>query len=86
DEMFRTGKPPQEIVEEQGLTQITGSDELAGIVRQVIAGNPKPVADYRGGKQEAIKALLGLVMRETRGRANPQLAQELLRRELAAGG
>jgi aspartyl-tRNA(Asn)/glutamyl-tRNA(Gln) amidotransferase subunit B len=82
EEMFRSGKPPRVFVEEQGLTQITGEDEITLAVRKVIEGNPKPVADYRGGKQEAIKALVGLVMRETRGRANPGLVHELLQREL----
>jgi len=47
--------------------------------------NPKPVADYRGGKESALKALVGLVMRETRGRANPQLAEQLLREQLDSG-
>lgn len=86
EEMFRSGKPAKAIVEEQGLTQISGADELTGIVDRVIAGNPKPVADYRGGKEAALKALLGLVMRETRGRANPGLAQDLLREQLAKEG
>ena len=83
--MFQSGTPPREIVQEQGLTQISGADELSGVVEQVIAGNPKPVADFRAGKEEALKALLGLVMRETRGRANPQLATDLLRERLAGG-
>jgi aspartyl-tRNA(Asn)/glutamyl-tRNA(Gln) amidotransferase subunit B len=83
---FGSGKSPRAIVEEQGLTQITGADEISGAVSQVIAANPKPVADFRGGKEPAIKALVGLVMRETRGRANPQLAEQLLRDELTKGG
>ncbi len=86
EEMFRTGKPPRVIVEEQGLTQITVADELSGVVSQVVAANPKPVADFRGGKDAALKALVGLVMRETRGRANPQLVEQLLREELGRGG
>jgi aspartyl-tRNA(Asn)/glutamyl-tRNA(Gln) amidotransferase subunit B len=86
EEMFRTGKAPRAIVEEQGLTQISAADELSGIVAQVIASNPKPVADFRGGKDAALKALVGLAMRETRGRANPQLVEELLRKALTSGG
>ncbi len=85
EEMFRSGKAPRQIVEEHGLTQISAGDELAGVVEQVIAGNPKPVADYRGGKDEALKALVGLVMRETRGRANPALVHDLLRQQLGKG-
>ena len=86
EEAFRTGKAPRAIVQEQGLTQITAAGELTGVVAQVIAGNPKPVADFRGGKEAALKALVGLAMRETRGRANPQLVEELLRAELSKGG
>ncbi len=82
---YLTGKAPRAIVEEQGLTQISGADELSGIVAQVIAANPKPVADFRGGKDAALKALVGLAMRETRGRANPQLVEELLRKALTPG-
>jgi aspartyl-tRNA(Asn)/glutamyl-tRNA(Gln) amidotransferase subunit B len=85
EEMYKTGKAPREIVQEQGLTQISSSDELTGLVAKVIEANPKPVADYRGGKESALKALVGLVMRETRGRANPQLAEELLRQQLDQG-
>jgi aspartyl-tRNA(Asn)/glutamyl-tRNA(Gln) amidotransferase subunit B len=86
EEMFRTGKAPKDIVEEQGLTQISAADELTGVVEQVIAQNPKPVADFLGGKETALKALVGQVMRETRGRANPALAQQLLREQLSKGG
>jgi aspartyl-tRNA(Asn)/glutamyl-tRNA(Gln) amidotransferase subunit B len=86
EEMIRSGKSPRAIVKEQGLTQITAADELSGVVAQVIAGNPKPVADFRGGKETALKALVGLVMRETRGRANPQLVEQLLRNELTKSG
>jgi aspartyl-tRNA(Asn)/glutamyl-tRNA(Gln) amidotransferase subunit B len=83
EEMFQSGKAPRRIVEEQGLTQISGAGELSSVVEQVLAANPKPVADFRGGKEEALKALVGLVMRETRGRANPQLATDLLRERLS---
>jgi len=79
---FASGKSPRMIIEEQGLTQISSSDELAALAAKVIEANPKPVADYRGGKESAIKALVGLLMRETRGRANPQLAEQVLRKQL----
>ena len=82
EEMFSTGKPPAEIVEEQGLTQISAADELTSVIEQVIAQNPKPVADVRGGKDGAIKFLVGQVMKETRGRAKPDLVQQLLRDQL----
>ncbi len=82
EEMFRGGKAPRAVVEEQGLTQISAADELAAVVEQVVAENPKPVADYRGGKEEAIKFLVGQVMRATRGRAKPDLARQLLQEQL----
>ena len=85
EEMFESGKSPRAIVEEQGLTQISAADELTTVIAQVIDGNPKPVADFRGGKDEAIKFLVGQVMRETRGRAKPDLVQELLRKALTEG-
>ena len=81
-EAFRNGTSIIDYITERGLTQIGSSDELTGLVTNVIEANPKPVADYRGGKESAIKALVGLVMRETRGRANPQLAEQLLRQQL----
>jgi len=57
---------------------------LAGIVGQVIASNEKAVADYRAGKDTAIKFLMGQVMRETRGRANPQVVQDVIKKQLEA--
>ena len=84
EEMFQSGKPPQAIVEEQGLAQISAAGELTGVIDQVIAQNPKPVADFLGGKDEALKFLMGQVMRETRGRAKPDLVQQLLRDQLRA--
>jgi aspartyl-tRNA(Asn)/glutamyl-tRNA(Gln) amidotransferase subunit B len=82
EEMFRSGKPPADIVSELGLEQITGADEISAIVDAVIGKNPKPVADYRAGKQEAIKFLVGQAMRETRGRADPAQLTDLLRAKL----
>jgi aspartyl-tRNA(Asn)/glutamyl-tRNA(Gln) amidotransferase subunit B len=82
EQMAATGQSAAAIVEEGGLAQIGGEDELAGIARKVIAANDKAVADYRAGKEAALQALVGQMMRETRGRANPQMARELLAREL----
>ncbi|MGQ9571864.1 MAG: Asp-tRNA(Asn)/Glu-tRNA(Gln) amidotransferase subunit GatB [Dehalococcoidia bacterium] len=86
EEMFKTGKLPSQIVEEAGLTQISASDELATVVEKVLAANAKAVADYQSGKQEALRFLIGQVMRETRGRANPDLVNDILRRRLEGGG
>ena len=82
DQMVESGRPAAEIVSSAGLGQISGSDELTEVVRKAIAGNEKAVADYRAGKESALKFLVGQVMRETRGRANPQIVQEILDAEL----
>lgn len=82
EEMFYTGKNPRQIVEEKGLVQISDEDRLLAVVRKVLAGHPETVADYRGGKTKALGFLVGQVMKETRGRANPALVNTLLRREL----
>jgi len=84
EEMFRTGKSPGDVVRELGLEQISGSDELAAVAERVIAANEKAAEDYRRGKQEALKFLVGQAMRESRGRANPATMTEILRARLEA--
>ena len=64
--------------------QISGADEIGGIVDAVLEANPRPVEDFRAGKQEAIKFLVGQAMRETRGRANPATLTEILQAKLEA--
>jgi aspartyl-tRNA(Asn)/glutamyl-tRNA(Gln) amidotransferase subunit B len=76
--MFNTGRPADEIVKKQGLAQITDTHEIEAAIEQVIAANPQPVADYKAGKTQAVKFLVGQVMKATRGRANANTAQELL--------
>ncbi len=85
EEMFKTGKSPKAIVEGAGLTQITSAEDISDAVDRVIQANPKPVEDYRRGKEEAIKFLVGQVMRETKGRARPDMATEILREKLGEG-
>jgi aspartyl-tRNA(Asn)/glutamyl-tRNA(Gln) amidotransferase subunit B len=82
EEMFETRRRPKEIVKEAGLVQITASDEIAAAVDRVLAEHTKAADDYRRGKEEALKFLVGQVMRETRGRANPGIVHELLREKL----
>jgi aspartyl-tRNA(Asn)/glutamyl-tRNA(Gln) amidotransferase subunit B len=84
EEMFETGKSPARVVGDLGLEQMSGQDEIAAIVERVIEANPKPVEDYRAGKQEAIKYLVGRAMQETRGRANPATLTEILKAKLEA--
>jgi aspartyl-tRNA(Asn)/glutamyl-tRNA(Gln) amidotransferase subunit B len=72
------------IVERKGLGQVSDTAELEGAVAKVVAGNPDLVAKYRGGKTGVLGALVGQVMRETGGRANPQVVRELLERQAGA--
>lgn len=77
-DMLETGKSPQAIVEEKGLVQINDEGAIKGIVEQVVANNPQSVADYKAGKTKAIGFLVGQVMKETKGKANPGLVNKLI--------
>lgn len=81
-ETFETGKLPQVIVEEKGLVQISDEGEIAKVVELVIKENPQVVDDFRKGKDKALGFLVGQVMKLTKGRANPQLVNKLLRERL----
>ena len=83
-EMFASGLAPSRIAQEKGLTQISDSAQLRDVVAEIIRDNPRPVADYHAGKTTILKYLLGQVMRATRGKANPQVAGELLQTALDA--
>ena len=82
EEMFNTGKMADVIVKEKGLLQITDESEIGSIIDQVMANNPGQVEDYRNGKQKVIGFLVGQVMKATRGKANPQLVNKILREKL----
>ena len=82
DEMFRSGQDPETIVKEKGLVQIADQSELDPVIDRVIQANPKVVEDFHAGKDRALGFLVGQVMKETRGKANPQMLNELLRRKL----
>ncbi len=82
EKMVVSGEDAATIVEREGLAQISGAGELTEVVRKIIAANEKAVADYRAGKDSAVKFLIGQVMRETQGRANPQVVQTLIVSEL----
>lgn len=78
EEIFNTGKPADDIIKQKGLSQITDAGEIEAVIEQIIAANPQPVVDYKSGKVQALKFLVGQIMRATRGRANANQAQELL--------
>jgi aspartyl-tRNA(Asn)/glutamyl-tRNA(Gln) amidotransferase subunit B len=83
EDMFHSGKKASLVVQEKGLAQISTTTELETVVDRVIAANSQAVADYKQGKETALKFLVGQVMKATKGQANPQMVNELLRRMLA---
>jgi aspartyl-tRNA(Asn)/glutamyl-tRNA(Gln) amidotransferase subunit B len=84
-EMFRTAKSAQAIVSEKGLQQVTDSGAIGELARQAIQASPGVVAEVRGGNTKALQFLVGQVMKLSRGKANPQLAVQALKDELARG-
>ncbi len=81
-EMFRTGGDPSDILEEKGLEQVSDEGEIGMIVDSVIKNNPKSVEDYNKGKGNAIMFLIGQAMKESKGKVNPKMAEEMLRKKL----
>ncbi len=85
EEMFETGRGPTDIIEELGLSQISDTEAIEREIMAVISNNAQAVADYKAGKKQSLKFLVGQVMRATRGRANPGLVNELLEKKLEEG-
>ena len=81
--MFQSGKAPGQIIDEKGLKQSTDTGELEAVCLEVIDKNPKPVEEFKEGKEAAINALKGQVMKATRGKANPKMVDDLLRQLLS---
>lgn len=86
EESFDSGAEPGAVVAAKGLAQISDGDAMRAVVRQVLGDEKaaKAVAEYRGGKASAVQFLVGMVMKATKGQANPQVARELLESELAS--
>ncbi|MEK7173842.1 MAG: Asp-tRNA(Asn)/Glu-tRNA(Gln) amidotransferase subunit GatB [Patescibacteria group bacterium] len=80
--MFADGSDPSQIVEEGGLKQVSDAGALEAVVKKIVEENPKPTADYKAGKQAALQVLVGKVMQETKGSANPEVTRDLLTRIL----
>ncbi|NQV13677.1 MAG: Asp-tRNA(Asn)/Glu-tRNA(Gln) amidotransferase subunit GatB [Parcubacteria group bacterium] len=81
--MFAKGSDPSQVVEELDLAQLGDSDELSGIIDKVIADNPGPVEDYKAGKENALQFMVGQVMAATKGKADPQVAGEALKKKIS---
>jgi aspartyl-tRNA(Asn)/glutamyl-tRNA(Gln) amidotransferase subunit B len=83
EEMYKSGKPPQDIIKEKGLVQITDEGELIKTITAIIETNPNQLKDFRGGKEKLFGFFVGQVMKATQGKANPQLVNDLLKKMLA---
>lgn len=81
-DLYRSGASPGQYVREKGLLQISDEGAIVGIIDAVIARSPKEVADFRAGKEKLLGFFVGQVMKETKGKANPALLNELLLKKL----
>ncbi len=81
-EMLASGKAPEAIVQEQGLAQMSDQGDLVRVVREILAANPGQVAQFKEGKTKVMGFFVGQLMKQTQGRANPQMANDLFIKEL----
>ena len=84
EEMFTTSKTPESIIKEKGLVQISDTGQLETVIQKVIAANPEQVVGYKGGKVKLLGFFVGLVMKETKGQANPAIVNDLVKKALDA--
>ncbi len=82
EEMYRTGKDAETVVKEKGLVQISDSGAIEKAVDEAIAGNPKEIERFKAGDEKLIGFFVGQVMKATKGKANPQMVNELLKKKL----
>ncbi|MEJ2201650.1 MAG: aspartyl/glutamyl-tRNA amidotransferase subunit B, partial [Desulfuromonadaceae bacterium] len=82
DEMWKSGKSADAIIEEKGLKQVTDTGAIEAVIDEIIAANPAQVEEYRGGKEKVFGFFVGLVMKATKGKANPAAVNELLKKKL----
>ena len=83
EEMLKTGNDPDAIINEKGLRQVTDTAAIESIIDEVIKSNPKSVEDFKSGKDKALKFLIGQVMKESRGKANPQIVNDIMIQKLS---
>lgn len=82
-DMWETGKDAETIVKEKGLVQISDTGALEELADRIIAANPQSVADFKAGKKKAVGFLMGQIMKETKGKANPQVVNGILTKKLS---
>ncbi|MHC1714336.1 MAG: Asp-tRNA(Asn)/Glu-tRNA(Gln) amidotransferase subunit GatB [Acidaminococcaceae bacterium] len=81
-EMLKTGKTPQALVKELGLEQISDEGAIVKIVEETLAENPQSIIDYKAGKDRALGFLVGQIMKKSRGKANPEMVNNLLKERM----
>ena len=81
-EILKTGEDAQQLVEKKGLSVLSDAGELEALAKKVVEANPEQVAAYKGGRDKLFGFFVGQVMKETKGRANPQMLNEILKKEL----
>jgi aspartyl-tRNA(Asn)/glutamyl-tRNA(Gln) amidotransferase subunit B len=82
EEMFESGRSPKIIVREKNLVQMTNTDQIRGIVEDVLRNNPDKIASYKEGKTKLFGFFVGEVMKKTQGKANPKIVNEILKKKL----
>ena len=82
EDILESDKTIAEIIKEKGIENITNDDEIREVIKRIMEANPESVEDYHNGHDRAIKYLMGQVMKETKGKANPKLAMDILTEEL----
>ena len=82
DAMFETPEDPEKLVEKLGLAQVSDEGAIAAMIQDVLAQNPQSIADYKAGKDKAMGFLVGQTMRLSKGKANPQVINKLLKEAL----
>ncbi len=83
DEMYKTGKDAETVVQEQGLVQVSDTGEIETIIAGVISANPGQAADYKAGKEKLFGFFVGQVMKASKGKANPDVVNQLLKKKLS---
>ena len=81
-EMFGSGRDPSQIIDEKGLRQVSDASELQAVVDAIVQKNPQAVEDYKKGKEASLQFLLGQIMKETKGAANPEVVKTVILKKI----
>jgi len=82
EEMYATGKTPEDIIEEKGLKQVTDEGEIGEVIDSVLATHPNEIEEFRAGKEKLLGFFIGQIMKQTRGKANPKIVNDMLKDKL----